>query len=336
MKYISIKKILLFQAFCVISLNIFPQDTTSSDLGANTDSTISKPPLNRTDTPTMSNNEEAEMFKLDNKIIKQSGSQGVQRISTKTQEEEIERLELLCKILYIWAIVSFLIIIILVLLFFFNRRNKSKKIYELQKRIMDIKNKLNLANGEIINLGKQLADRTRNQLNDTNKDEKISQLNLTIKDLESKINKLQTSQKPTEIIKDELPKINKEKPLENTKEEPIIEKKKIVVPPPVIHKYATYPDDPDGFSFKSIKEKPSNRTIYILTMKGENMAKFRVTENLEVHNHALSNSTYLLAPACNYMNSPNDGNTIKTIADGQLTKTEKGWRITEKVKVEFI
>ena len=108
------------------------------------------------------------------------------------------------------------------------------------------------------------------------------------------------------------------------------------VPAAPPEKYATVPDVQGGFSVNSLKDRESDRTVYKIIIESENSAIYRLTENVYAIQRALQGTSTVLAPACDYENSPSDGNLIKTVRDGKLKKSGDVWQITQKVLIKFV
>ncbi len=110
-------------------------------------------------------------------------------------------------------------------------------------------------------------------------------------------------------------------------------------PPPqpqTLKKYAFFPDSPDGFSISDLKNSESRATIYELTIDSESSARFRINSNPDAQRRAMNDTSTLLEKACDYLNGPNDGNSIETVNEGRLQKSGTVWKIIEKAKIKFV
>jgi hypothetical protein len=107
-------------------------------------------------------------------------------------------------------------------------------------------------------------------------------------------------------------------------------------PPPPLIRYASVPSEQDGgFISSSLKSEKDSRSIYKITFQNEELANYSVIEDRNTFRLALDNSSYLLKPACDYDNSPSEGDNIKTLREGRLRKTGSLWRIQEKALIRF-
>jgi len=219
----------------------------------------------------------------------------------------------------IWSFTSFILIIILVLIFYFYKKKRSDEFFELSNTNRDLKSNYEAIRGEKKRLEKEKKEGPIRMASDNSREEEIRQLHLIIQELKDQLSKIQPLQGTNNIQKEKAPEVEWDIP-----KNPII-----------IKKYATYPDDPDGFSVNTIKDTQDNRTIYVLTMQGENLATLKISDNPASQKYALNNSTHLLGRACEYRNSPNEGNKIVTLKEGKLVKSENVWRITELVQIQF-
>jgi hypothetical protein len=107
-------------------------------------------------------------------------------------------------------------------------------------------------------------------------------------------------------------------------------------PPPPPIRYATSPDNPEGFSVSSLKPEKESRSIYKITFQNTDSATFEIVDDRGAISIALNNSGYILQPACEYENSPSDGENIRTLKAGKLIKSGNLWRIQEKALIKFI
>ena len=116
--------------------------------------------------------------------------------------------------------------------------------------------------------------------------------------------------------------------------------KEPVIPPPkpkeIPKKYAFFPDSPDGFNLSNLTDNESKATIYILFIESDSSASFVINENPESQRRAMNDTSTLLEKACNYINGPNDGNSIQTITKGKLQKSGSIWKIIEKAIIKFV
>lgn len=105
--------------------------------------------------------------------------------------------------------------------------------------------------------------------------------------------------------------------------------------PPSMVRYATYKDDPEGFSVASLKDSRDAKTIFEIRILGQSNAEFRVSKETDPQRYALNSTAYFLEPACTYDNSPNDGNFIETLVPGKLQLAGSTWRIIDKAVIRF-
>ena len=176
------------------------------------------------------------------------------------------------------------------------------------------------------------------------KNHEIDELKFNVSNIKSDIKKLndeilknkntfQTFQNEAENIKKELKDlktrdVNKNLHLTETYTPP--------QPPPPLIRYASVPSELDGgFISSSLKPDKDIRSIYKITFQNEELAYYSVIEDRNTFRLALDNSNYLLKPACDYDNSPSEGDNIKTLREGRLRKTGSLWRIQEKALIRF-
>lgn len=122
----------------------------------------------------------------------------------------------------------------------------------------------------------------------------------------------------------------------------------IETPPPVVQapvyqpvnyidkKYALYMDNSEGFSLQGLMPYSGSETIYEILLQSERGASYRVFDNNDAHQYALSDPSYYLRTACEYENSPSAGKRIETVAEGLLENTGSVWKIVRKAKIRFI
>jgi cell division protein FtsB len=123
----------------------------------------------------------------------------------------------------------------------------------------------------------------------------------------------------------------------------VVETPQPVIQPPVNQttsfidkKYALYMDNSEGFSAQGLMPFSGSETIYEILLQSERGANYRVFENNDAHQYALTDPSYYLRTACEYENSPAAGKRIETISEGVLENTGSVWKIVRKAKIRFI
>ena len=101
-------------------------------------------------------------------------------------------------------------------------------------------------------------------------------------------------------------------------------------------KYALYMDNSEGFSAQGLMPFSGSETIYEILLQSERGASYRVFDNHDAHQYALTDPSYYLRTACEYENSPSAGKRIETISEGMLENTGSVWKIIRKAKIRFI
>lgn len=124
---------------------------------------------------------------------------------------------------------------------------------------------------------------------------------------------------------------------------PVVETPQPVIQTPVYQnvtyidkKYALYMDNSEGFSVQGLMPYSGSETIYEILLQSERTASYRVFENADAHQYALTDPSYYLRTACEYENSPSAGKRIETVAEGVLENMGSVWKIVRKAKIRFI
>ncbi len=109
-------------------------------------------------------------------------------------------------------------------------------------------------------------------------------------------------------------------------------------PQPVVKniKYARYADTGDGFSNSELLDKPDNETIFELTISPNNKsAEFRIADNADAQQYALSNTQFFLGKTCRYDSFPFENAGIQTEVPGTLELNASKWKIINPAKISF-
>lgn len=101
------------------------------------------------------------------------------------------------------------------------------------------------------------------------------------------------------------------------------------------HKYAKIPDLHNGFSNNLLILNQDGEQIFELTIN-DNVAEFRVSNDLGAQKYALSDFNYYLSSVCTFSNQPLKGSRIQTLKPGILRKDADKWIVEQKAQIEFI
>lgn len=100
-------------------------------------------------------------------------------------------------------------------------------------------------------------------------------------------------------------------------------------------RYARTADLGDGFSLGGLLSVAERGAIYHLMIDG-NQAVYRVVDNSDAQQLALSDPYSYLGDACEYQNQPRLGARIQTEQPGRLTLQGEKWKIEQKAKISFV
>lgn len=103
-------------------------------------------------------------------------------------------------------------------------------------------------------------------------------------------------------------------------------------PKPKVYAYAP---NPNAGLFNELRNDDIGNPTYIITIDNHNTASFEITNNDVAQQKAINGSSTFLQPACEYNNDINDGNKIRTLQKGKLTKQGNHWKIDKKALIEF-
>jgi len=105
----------------------------------------------------------------------------------------------------------------------------------------------------------------------------------------------------------------------------------------IIHrKFAIYPDTPSGFLDTNLSEEQGDNYVYELHFYSNTEATFSIAKNASAMQKAISNSSFILKHACQYLNSITSGNNISTVNKGRVKKSGGVWKIIQKADIKFI
>ncbi|WP_025763908.1 hypothetical protein [Dyadobacter tibetensis] len=100
-------------------------------------------------------------------------------------------------------------------------------------------------------------------------------------------------------------------------------------------RYARYADLGDGFSAQELLEKEDSETIFVLNLIDETTAIFKISENAEAQQYALTNTSYFLGKTSHYDHFPSGHSSIHTVEPGELKLKDSKWLIIKPVKISF-
>ncbi|MFN0200247.1 MAG: hypothetical protein ACKVTZ_01930 [Bacteroidia bacterium] len=110
----------------------------------------------------------------------------------------------------------------------------------------------------------------------------------------------------------------------------------IFIPAAQDMRYALYMDNSEGFSTSGLMQFANSETIYEIVLQSERNASYRIFNNHDAQQYALTDPSYYLRTACEYENSPTLGKRIDTISEGMLENTGSVWKIMKKAKIRFV
>ncbi len=206
----------------------------------------------------------------------------------------------------ILSILNFLFFIVILVLFLIKRRNLNEHFEKLDKQNIDDNNfMIGKLNALQIKSEKLQAD--------------INNVDIKASGLENKMMKLEQRRPETTAG---MGAFNSPRPRAET-------------PPPIIHKYSSYPDNPDGFLISSLSNTENSDSRYEFIMENDNVASFIFKASPNETEFAINNAQMFLRSACDYNNSPNEGKRIRTDKPGRLVRDGVMWRIVDKAKISF-
>lgn len=100
-------------------------------------------------------------------------------------------------------------------------------------------------------------------------------------------------------------------------------------------RYARTADLGDGFSTGGLLPASERGTIYQLSLEGH-IGTYRVVDNTESQQLALSDPYSYLSDACEYLNQPRPNARIMTEKPGQVSLQGDKWKIEQKARVSFM
>ncbi|OIN58050.1 hypothetical protein [Arsenicibacter rosenii] len=100
-------------------------------------------------------------------------------------------------------------------------------------------------------------------------------------------------------------------------------------------RYARTADLGDGFSMGGLLPAAERGTIYQLALEGH-IGTYRIVENTESQQLALSDPYSYLSDACEYLNQPRANARIMTEKPGQVSLQGDKWKIEQKARVSFM
>jgi hypothetical protein len=107
-------------------------------------------------------------------------------------------------------------------------------------------------------------------------------------------------------------------------------------PAPVIRQYADLPER-DGFRDSSLKSKEDFYTLYTLTIQGSDSAIVEIYNASQRFDAAIKAPEQYLSPVCEYdSNPPSSAKTIRLLSPGKASREGQIWRVTQKLKIEFL
>ena len=144
------------------------------------------------------------------------------------------------------------------------------------------------------------------------------------------VSKKTVEPEPKRVVKPETTK-----PSESASKKSVSSVKKSEAPV-IQRKYAIYPDSPVGFLDVHLSDEQGDIYVYELQFHSNSDASFIIVNNPSAHQKAISNSSFILKNACQYLNSITSGNKIQTITKGYVKKSGDVWKITQKADIKFV
>ncbi len=100
-------------------------------------------------------------------------------------------------------------------------------------------------------------------------------------------------------------------------------------------RFARTADLGDGFSMGGLLPAAERGTIYQLALEGH-IGTYRIVDNTESQQLALSDPYSYLSDACEYLNQPRPNARIMTEKPGQVSLQGDKWKIEQKARVSFM
>ena len=127
-------------------------------------------------------------------------------------------------------------------------------------------------------------------------------------------------------------------PSQNTERRPQTADPRISNPerkPQTAERFARTADLGDGFSVGGLLAVAERGTIYQILVEGP-QASYRIVDNYDAQQLALSDPYSYLSDACEYLSQPRPGSRIQTDQPGRLTLQGEKWKIEQKAKISFV
>jgi hypothetical protein len=114
----------------------------------------------------------------------------------------------------------------------------------------------------------------------------------------------------------------------------------VAVPPapsPPIKQFADLPDREGNFKEGSLKSKAEWNSLYTLTMLGPDNAIVEIYSGSDRFEAAIKAPDQYLSPVCEYENNPlSSARTIRLVSAGRASREGETWKVTQKLKIEFL
>lgn len=101
--------------------------------------------------------------------------------------------------------------------------------------------------------------------------------------------------------------------------------------------YASAPNPDGSFSEAKLTQEPGANSIYEIEVYNEmpDKAFFALLPYPKSVEMMLDNAQSILAPCCEFMNSPEGSQSVQLMEEGQLTKEDSTWKVVKKARIRF-